>query len=109
MTNRNKEDDEPAIAWPIVVAVGKDDPARFERQLDAGRLPPDAKRVLWRHLVRVYPELAKAIHCTPITFPGCTIRVTLTGRSKRIHDILKLREGKADEDKDGHNRVERAA
>jgi hypothetical protein len=87
---------EPAVVWPVVVLVGTDDPDREAQQLVASRLPRDAKRALWRHLKHASQDLSNAIQNTVGAFPGSELRVTLTGRGKRIQDILKTREGKGD-------------
>lgn len=100
MSRSNAENTEPVAVWPVVVAVGTEDPQRLDRQLAAGRLPRDAKRVLWRHLKSVHQALAQAIQSTTEAFPGCELRVTLTGRSKRIQDVLKAREGKGEPEPD---------
>lgn len=88
------EDDDQTIRWPAVVETAVDNPAYLAERLNASRLPPDAKRIVWRHLKATHPTLVSALSLLSETFPGYELRLRLSGRGARIQQVLKPLEGK---------------
>jgi len=89
-TASEESDVKPYASVPV--AVGIDDPVRRAHLIEAGKLPADMKRVLWRNLQKTVPGVTAWITASMRELPGSELRVELKGHGERLHRILKEKE-----------------